>query len=224
MMHESQEGYIFSTIFPKNIKAGFGIKASSDLNSMFPQNTFAHMLQVHGNTIKIYSDSKDNQAECDGFITQKSGVVLLVKTADCVPLLFSDEKKNLVGVAHAGWKGSLNRIAEHMITQLLKAGGEIDNIKVAIGPAIGACCYTIFGERRSLFQAEFPTWFDIFNKSSDIDTLNLLRLNYLQLRRAGVKQENIDYALFCTKCDSQRFYSYNRDKTDKRMQSYISLL
>jgi len=183
--------------------------------------------QIH--SINIEEVSKNRQLvqvvdTTDGVVTKESHVLLTVVTADCLPIMFADQKKNIIGISHQGWRGSLKNMATHMIKKMIQLGATSDSIKIAIGPGIGACCYKIYGERLYEFLAEYEKWKDmILQERSGHTYINLPRLNFLQLREFGIKKEQIDFFPFCTKCDKNRFFSYQRDdkKNYGEMVSFI---
>lgn len=221
MITQNSDNYLVSNIFPGSVESGFGTVNSVALEriSDLQECQRIEMLQVHGAEIREIDIDFKNMQKCDGLFTNKKDVGLLVKTADCLPILFYDEKKKFIGAAHAGWKGTVARISENMIHFFCDHGSTPENIKVAIGPGIGACSYEVTGERLKIIQSAFPEWPGAYQDNK----LNLLQLNYLQLISLGVSAKNIDYFPFCTTCDSQRFYSYNRDRSSNRMYSYIAL-
>jgi len=161
-------------------------------------------------------------------------VVLSVHTADCVPLLAVDPIKRIVGVAHAGWKGTTLHIGKKCIGEMEKLGGNVQNIHVVIGPRIGVCCYQITKDRADVFRTEFThhsrNW-GIFNSGNEDpasrDCVNsdvikerngnffadIGKANYIDLLAAGVKPEHIDYdPSLCTCCRTNDFYSFRKGK------------
>ena len=102
-------------------------------------------------------------------------------------------------------------------------GSDPADIVVAIGPAIGSCCYEIWGDRLEDFRKTFPDYSDrviLIRKGKSY--LNLAHLVYLQLVAVQILPDNIDHFPFCTSCDKEHFYSYNRDRTKQTMVSFIS--
>lgn len=183
--------------------------------------------QVHSTDIAVIQGDGDviqTIHAVDGVMSSTPEVFLTVITADCVPMVIADKKNGVVGVSHQGWQGSLKNMASRMIESMEKKGAEVDSIVAAIGPAIGSCCYEIYGDRLEKFMNKFGDFekeilFRRFNKTY----LSLSALNYQQLLQRGVKKEHIDFFPFCTKCDKERFFSYQRDNADDygEMFSYI---
>ena len=213
--------YITSKLRDTGYTSSFGTRLSRN-----PQNHRIVMKQVHGDKIvKITAQNIDREKfqNTDGMITRLNGVTLIVKTADCVPIIFADTLSSILGVSHQGWRGTLLNLPLKMVNFLAKEGVQKENIIVAIGPSISACCYKIYGDRLDLFRKTFPRYVDrIFIKNNNDIFLNLGYLAYLQLVDAGIQKNNIDYFPFCTSCHKDHFYSYNRDKSTKRMESWIA--
>jgi len=221
--------------------AGFGSKEIGDarhlenvLNFFNYNNIFYKKIiipeQIHSTNISFFT-SQDNEKinkieETDGLITKDSGVILTVITGDCCPLIFVDKKLGIIGIAHLGWRGSMKRMAQKMIDQMVSAGADVNFIKVALGPSIGECCYDVDDDRYYEFVEEFDGYSEkIFHRRHGKLHLNLTLLNYLLLLEKGIKKENIDYFPFCTKCDKNRFFSFRRDKKQDygEMLSFIMM-
>jgi YfiH family protein len=173
--------------------------------------------QIHSVNIQEYI-SKDTEnftkiEETDGVVSSEPKTVLTARTGDCCPLIFADKKKGILGVSHQGWRGSLKRMAQKMVDKMVSLGSEPKDIKVAIGPTIGECCYDIDDDRYYEFLEEFEGHADkIFHFRGGKRHLNLTLLNFNLLIDAGIPKENIDHFPFCTKCDTKRFFSFRRDR------------
>lgn len=158
----------------------------------------------------------------DAVVTNQKGIVLTVVTADCVPIIYYDKKAGVIGISHGGWKGTLEKISLRVIEKMIGLGSEKENILIAIGPAIGSCCYRIYGERLIRFQNEFGDTV-ILQRNNDT-YLNLNRINYLSLSENGIPKENIELSNLCTSCFDIEFFSYMRDSgINGEMISYILL-
>lgn len=212
--------------------AGDGRKTSNILQFLDKHNVRYKKLvilrQIHSVNIYIYHKTNEQLVETiddvDGVITEQKETVLAVRTADCLPLIFADKTAGLVGVSHQGWRGSLKKMAVRMVDVLVERGAQKENLIVAMGPAVGACCYDIGPDRYAEFMEQFEVYADqIFHIEGGRYHLNLSRLNYLQLRDCGVQSSHIDFFPFCTACDKNRFFSFRRDKKEKlgEMFSFI---
>ena len=170
------------------------------------------MNQVHGVNIGVVTikDRNTIMSQTDALMTQTKNLFLSVNTADCVPLFFYDPVKKNVATAHAGWKGTLGKIAEHVVKKLQALGSEPGNIYVAIGPHIGGCCYDVPVERAGLFRQQFndvPVAFFSENRWY----LDLGLANKLQLKKSGVLEVHIDAPITCTSCQNDLFFSYRKE-------------
>jgi len=148
---------------------------------------------------------------------------LVIKTADCLPVLIWDKQGNL-GVAHAGWRGSLEGITGKLLEYFL-AQTSPDQVYVFIGPSISFCCYPIYGKRLQAFKQAYPAWVKSFIiPESDGNKLDLKVLNFLQIKQLGIPESNIYAPLNCTSCQQDKFFSYHRDgKGTGQIISWLAL-
>lgn len=172
--------------------------------------------QIHSVNIFFYQKEKEEKLEkieeTDGIITDKKNIFLVVRTGDCLPIIFVEKSKNLIGISHQGWRGSLKKMAVKMVEKMAENGADRNKILVAIGPGIGDCCYDINEDRYYQFLEEFNGYSDkIFQRRKGKIYLNLSLFNYLLVINAGIKKENIDFFPFCTKCNQEKFFSFRRD-------------
>jgi YfiH family protein len=179
---------------------------------MDPGNV-ARLNQVHGNVVCIAKPSfaektsggmPGNQTG-DALVSDEKGLTLAIGAADCYPLLFHDPKNGIIGAAHAGWKGTLARIAKNTIEAMEKLGAERKEIRVAIGPGISGKNYEVSEAVIEQFNAAgfpSPCW--------EERNLDLLEANKFVLRESGIREENTWALGRCTTEDD--FFSYRRDK------------
>ncbi|AOH54207.1 laccase [Peribacillus muralis] len=160
----------------------------------------------------------------DGFYSKDRNVLLTMCYADCVPLYFLAPAHGMIGVAHAGWKGSVNGIARKMVEAWLREGIKEAEIFAVIGPSICSKCYVVDDKVIDLVQNlledndEKP-----YNLISEGQyQLDLKQLNGLVLQKAGIPISQIDMTSYCTSCDHDLFFSHRRDngKTG-RLMSFI---
>jgi hypothetical protein len=135
-----------------------------------------------------------------------------ILTADCVPLL-AYHPSGVVAAIHAGWRGLMADIIPAAIALLPK------HPMVAIGPAIGPCCYEVSEDLAGKFEHKYGS--DVVDRSSAKPHLDLVRAALIQLRQAGV--EDIDAAHLCTSCHPDLFFSYRRDGSSGRQLAFIGL-
>ncbi|TYS70676.1 peptidoglycan editing factor PgeF [Sutcliffiella horikoshii] len=163
----------------------------------------------------------------DGIYTDSENILLTLCFADCVPLYFYSKEHSLVGIAHAGWKGTVKNIAGNMINRWMEDGVNIDTIQVAIGPAISAQAYIVDDYVVNRVMDALPgTDKETYMKevSSGQYALDLKKVNFELLLQAGVSEENILCSSFCTSSNESLFFSHRRDKGKTgRMMSFIGL-
>lgn len=144
--------------------------------------------------------------DTDALVTNEKGVALAVFTADCLPIFLIDREKNVIACVHAGWRGTQKAIARKAITAMQERfGTRPENISAYFGPAIRRCCYEVGQEFLAYFKR------GIYREKEGI-RLDLIELNYLALREAGVLDENIFDSEICTACRNDAFFSFRREK------------
>ena len=182
--------------------------------------------QVHGATVRIIKtidDKENNGEEADGLLTSLKNVPLLIFTADCVPLVFYDGEKRVVGLAHAGWRGTYDNIAKEIVEILIKDYKCIkENIKVIIGPSVSGDNYEVSYELVEKFAVHKID--NYYKKYGEKYYLDLWIINKGLLKQAGILDKNITLANFCTVKDNNQFFSYRLDNaTTKRIGTFIEL-
>ncbi len=175
-------------------------------------------LQIHGSTL-ARAPLPTAGIEADALWTDRPGTAIGVATADCVPILIAHETGRLVCAVHAGWRGSAARISAQTVRALVAASGcRPAELRAAIGPHIGPCCYEVDRPvqdaipERSVFRAA---------PRPDREMLDLFALNRLQLVGAGIPARKIERVGGCTACDTERYASYRRERTSGRMLHFV---
>ena len=200
----------------------------------FPLEKWVCSEQIHDNHIAKVGKKDSGKGvwdystaipKADGLYTDEINILLTLGFADCVPIYFASPSRGLIGLAHAGWKGSVKNIAGQMVRIWRdKEGVKVDDVYAAIGPSIGECCYIV--DDRVINQVN-----ELLGESASIVynetmigqyALNLKELNRLALIKEGVPSRNIIISQFCTSCEDGLFFSHRRDngKTG-RMMSFI---
>ena len=203
----------------------------------------ATLRQVHSDVAHVVcappsTSSRADSPAGDAAITNCAGVLLSVQTADCVPILLADTKQRVVAAVHAGWRGTLARIAVKTLGRMQQEfGTRAQDVVAAIGPAIGRCCYEVGPEVARAFASQFPAaaeWFDgQFEPQAEGEQqhwlpwltmmppghqpeperakLDLRAANRAQLVEAGVSPKRIAVSALCTRCRPDLFFSYRRE-------------
>ncbi len=199
---------------------------------------------------------EQGEASCagagDALLTDRAGVLLSVRSADCVPVLLADPKRRAVAAVHAGWRGALEGCLEKTVGEMRRVfGSRPRDLVAAIGPSIRVCCYEVgeeiwdkfhsrfteseqffrggpqasgsIGERHPLlFLTEQPPGRTQFNQPTV--HLDLVAVSRAQLRSAGVPRTNVEVAEFCTACRTDLFFSHRKEKSPTgRMMSVIGI-
>jgi YfiH family protein len=163
----------------------------------------------------LVSETGRALCEGDGLITATPGLLLGVQTADCVPVLVVDTARRIVAAFHAGWRGTVARIVEHGVIRMQQEfGSRPESLMAAVGPSIGACCYTVGAEVHSAFHTNFHYAGNLFQPAHGTAqyTLDLWEANRQQLLAAGVAAKRITVLGECTGCaglpEARRYFSH----------------
>ena len=204
-------------------------------NSLSPLVTIR---QIHSDIIRCIDAVPAEPLSGDGLITATPGLLLAIQTADCLPVIMVDTKRHVVGVFHAGWRGTLSRIVEKGVGEMHRCyGTNPRDLKAAIGPGIGGCCYEVGEEVRIKFESQFEYGASLFREVKDSDPvrekypllfltarapghselpkkiyLDLVEANRQQLLAAGVPQKSIETSPLCTNCHPELLFSYRAEK------------
>ena len=193
----------------------------------------------------------DSAPQGGALITREPGVMLVVQTADCVPILLADPKRRAIAAIHSGWRGTVRRIAAKALGHMqMEFGTKPEDVIAALGPGIGQSCYEVGTEVAGEFQAQFPNareWFEgPFDQLADSDNdpnwlpwltmkppghqppsprvqLDLIAANRAILEEAGIQARNITSSDLCTACRSDLFFSFRKERTTGRMMAVIGI-
>jgi len=166
--------------------------------------------QVHGRAVTLVDAETpaEPRPHCDVLATGSPARTLMLRYADCTPVLLADPKRRVVAAVHAGWRGSAVRAAGAAVEALRDAfGTSPGDIVAGIGPAIGPCCYVVGDDVVAAF-ADRPALFSLATRTGQTRTLDLWEANRLALVEAGVPPEQIEVAGVCTQCEAERFFSH----------------
>lgn len=180
----------------------------------FTPDQLAFLKQIHSNHVLM---AQPGIQTGDALVTNQKNLPIAVSAADCYPVLFHDEKNNVIGAAHAGWKGTLNRIVRNAIEAMVDLGAEKNQIKIAIGQGISKINYEVSEEIIEEFLKNgFP------KHVHEERFLDLLEANRFVALESGIREEHIWCMNRCTTEDD--FFSYRRDKgITGRMWGIIAL-
>ncbi|MBV5279204.1 MAG: peptidoglycan editing factor PgeF [Campylobacteraceae bacterium] len=173
------------------------------------------MNQVHGDEVVVVSKG-DEYPSCDALICAQEDIGLVVMVADCIPILFYDRVRHIIGVAHAGRAGSALHVGQKTIAKMQEVfGSKIEDMQVFMGPSIQKCCYEVgieatVGLEKCLHVKHGRYFLDLQSANKE---------DFLAL---GIREEAIEISPICTCCDKD-YFSYRRDKTTGRFCGVITL-
>jgi len=167
--------------------------------------------------------SQDSDCQADGSYTRQSGVVCVVMTADCLPVLLCDKKGTVVAAVHAGWRGLLNGILNVAIKKLDTPGNEL---LAWLGPAIGPQAFEVKDDVRDAYIKKDDKTTSAFSLKSTTNSQRTWLADIYQLAESQLKNSGIEQIYgkkWCTYKENSQFYSYRRDGITGRMASLIWL-
>jgi polyphenol oxidase len=194
--------------------------------------------QIHSDIIHNIEDIPSEPLAGDGMISSTPGLLLAIQTADCLPVIIVDTKRHAVGVFHAGWRGTVKRIVEKGVGEIIRCfGSRPQDLKAAIGPGIHGCCYEVGEEVRTKFESQFGYAGRLFREVKESDPvrekypllflsarapghgelppkifLDLVEANRQQLVATGVPAKSIEASPLCTNCRPELLFSYRAEK------------
>lgn len=210
-MSEKKDGPMKSSV--ENRLLFFKNKGLSDKN-------IVSAALAHKNKVVVVGNIEKSQTiqECDALITSQHKNLLTITVADCLPIYFYDNKKKVVALAHAGWRGVALNIAKEVVNKFINHyHSNISDIEIFIGPHIQACHFEVKSDVLSEFK-------DCNAITQDEKTyINLAQIVKEQLLQLGIN--NINISEECTYCLNAKYFSYRRDKPKvlKTMIAYIGL-
>ena len=196
----------------------------------FDPKKSVHTKQTHTDIVRVADESlwgaglyAPDLSDCDALISNTPGTALVIFTADCTPILLYDPVTGAVGAAHAGWRGTAADIAGKTVRAMVENFGcDPKNIKAAIGPNIGKCCFEtdrdVPDAMYALLGAEAAPY---ITQTGEKYHLDLKQINACLLRRAGVR--SVDISALCTACNPELFWSHRKVGAARGSQGAIIL-
>jgi YfiH family protein len=210
-----------------------GIKLPDDWNAVAQSfgvgpDRLVTVNQIHGERIVKVDDQNYRgmkTVQADAMITNISGFAIGVETADCVPLLLVDPATPAVGAVHAGWRSTAKKIVQKAVKKMQdEFGSDPSRMIAAIGPAIGPECYEVDEPVMGPVREAFSFWKDVASsRGSDKWSLDLVKLNRMELVQTGLDEKNIHSLGMCTSCRKDLFYSFRAEGRTGRMLSVIMI-
>lgn len=218
--------------------------------ALHPEAEVFRVKQVHGNQVLIPSEIthiiannpeiESNLAAADGIVTEDQKQAVWVASADCTPVLIGDIVTGQVAAVHAGWRGTAQKIVPVAIARLLNHGSKLDNLRIALGPAISGQVYQVTAEVAAqvgatiIAQNEVKSQEHLLNYLKELPNspilddnqpgkvrLDVRAVNILQIENLGISREQIAIAPYCTYQQPEHFFSYRRTNEKKVQWSGI---
>ena len=190
----------------------------------YKKESLVHMRQIHSDIVHLVNDNDNfsNPPTCDALITNKKNTPLMVMVADCSPILFYDEKQKVIAVAHAGRQGAFKNIVQNVIESFKNNfNSNVKDIHVSIGASIGKCCYEVGSEIYAEVK-ELGLEYLIYKKDDNF-YLDVTQILKNQLLTCGIKRNNLEICDECTKCNSDKYFSYRANAKTGRFAGVILL-
>lgn len=190
--------------------------------------------QVHGNVVR-YADERGSRElftpidyECDGLYTDVKGLPILCFTADCVPVLLCDADAGVIAAVHCGWKSTVQDILGKAVEKMCSLGVQPENIRAAIGPAIGKCCFEVGSDVAGAMENWLGKAAEAFvREKEDVPGKYLADLRMAdryRLMTLGLSEENIDVSDECTMCAPDKYWSHRVTKGVRGNQAAFIVL
>ena len=188
--------------------------------------------QVHKTDVRIVTAADKHIClgptpyEADGIVTAEQGLPIFCFIADCVPVLLWDCKGRAVGAIHCGWRSAVGDILKNAVDAMASLGTEVQDIRAAIGPSIGACCFETDDDVPDAVTAWLSGETEgLFVRRADGKTMVDLRLaNARRLLQLGVPVQNIDLSDECTFCSHDKYWSHRYTKGKRGSQAAVIML
>jgi YfiH family protein len=244
LLQDWEHGFFTSAFSPR--------LPSEIVGALQPEAQVYRVKQVHGNKVLTPSEienavlvKQEGQEElerpsADGILTEQPQQAVWVCTADCTPVLIADEKTGQVAAVHAGWRGTATRIVPNAIARLIDSGSRLEDLRIAMGPAIAGEVYQVSETVAAEVGVSIIPQDKAENSEAILDLLQQLpdspiledahpgrvrldvrRVNAIQLEQMGIASEKVAIAPYCTYQKPEHFFSYRRDKLKKVQWSGI---
>ena len=177
--------------------------------------------QAHSDLVEKVENKAQIFNNIDGLLTDRKGISLSLRFADCTPILFYDPQKNVIGNIHSGWKGTVQKIGQKGLQKMIKEYDcDVKNIICCLGPSIGACHFEVGEDVKEIFENTFSYLGNLekiikkgeMKEDSQKYFIDTTLINKMLLQEAGVLQENIIESNICTVCNKDYMHSYRADK------------
>lgn len=186
--------------------------------------------QAHSDLVEKVEGKDKIYNNIDGLLTNKKGISLSLRFADCTPILFYDPIKNVIGNIHSGWKGTVQKIAQKGLIKMIKEYDcRAEDIICLIGPSIGKCHFEVGEEVKEIFENTFSYLGNLDNIIKKVDKkeeeqkylIDTTLINKKLLEEVGILSKNIIESNICTVCSKDYMHSYRADKENSGRNTAI---
>ena len=217
---------------PENVRKNYEILGEAlgfDIeNLVFTRQTHTNIVRVVDERNRGEGLFREVEPECDALVTNTPGVVLAAFTADCTPILLHDPVTGAVGAVHAGWRGTVGDIVGNAVRAMTENfGSRPEDIRAAIGPNIGVCCFETHEDVPNAMMATMgtPVLQHIQIKDNGKFSVDLKGINVMRLEQAGLDPAKIAVSRQCTSCLTDRYWSHRKVGNNRgSMAAVIQLL
>ncbi len=192
------------------------------LSGCFGEQNLVFLNQVHGSHVEVFSRDDDPIDSStlpvgDAMVTDRKHAVLVIQVADCQAILLYDPVKHVIAAIHSGWRGSIgNIIGETIGVMTARFSCLAEDIVAGISPSLGPCCAEFVN-----YRDEIPS--DLWGYRDESDHFDFWSISCHQLCDAGVDEDHIHISRICTRCDTNRFFSYRGEGITGRFAVLIGL-
>jgi|Deesub1362B_J571_1020462.scaffolds.fasta_scaffold01288_7 hypothetical protein len=226
------EFFIFPQLKMKGLVYGFTTKIWNIneiiKNFNFKEDSIISLRQIHSDRFYKIAGKSNKILVGDALITLKQGLLLTVRTADCLPILIFDNREKIIAAIHSGWKGTAKKITLKVLNEIISSNVKVTSLFALLGPCICEKCYEVGENVKEAFENskewKNSNYFLVPSDEHNKYYFNLKKANLFQIYEAGIKKKNILSIDLCTKCNPNLFFSYRRKpKTKQRMLAFIGL-
>ncbi len=168
--------------------------------------------QIHSFLVVTLNEKEQSLPPADALVTNKPGLNLTLKTADCAPVLLLEPNQRIIGAAHAGWKGAFKGVLEQTILAMVRLGAKIEEIYAAIGPCIHVESYPVNNEMKTVFSRDEEPFFKRIREQEHFDLPEYVKYRLWNIGVSKIDQINIDTYT------NENYNSYRRDPTNPARQ------
>ncbi len=185
--------------------------------------------QAHSDKVEVVKEKNEFHTNIDGLLTNKQGVSLSLRFADCTPILFYDPVKNVIGNIHSGWRGTVQKIGQKGALKMMQIyGSNKKDLLCFLGPCIGKCHFEVSEDVKEIFENTFSYLENVEefifkgeNKEEQKYFIDTTLINRKLLEEIGIPFSNIIESKICTVCNSNQMHSYRAEKENSGRNTAI---